>query len=197
LARITQGRILIAQNKPDQAISLLSHLEEAARSNGRMGRLLEIMILTALAMQRMGNTAQADIALTECLTLAEPEGYLRIFLDEGQPMQKLLAKGLTHANPGPMRDYAIRLLSQFDAEKSIIPAAQEKASPPGNLVEQLSERELEVLKLLRTDLNGPEIARELIISLSTLRTHTQNIYTKLGVNNRRAAVRRAEELDLL
>ncbi len=68
---------------------------------------------------------------------------------------------------------------------------------PTTLIEPLSERELEVLRLLRTDLNGPEIARELMVSLSTVRTHTQNIYAKLGVNNRRAAVRRAEELDLL
>ena len=137
------------------------------------------------------------MALTKCLTLAEPEGYMRIFLDEGMPMQMLLAKGLAYTNPGPIRDYAIRLLSQFDVEQPIIPAAQEKASPTGNLVEPLSERELEVLRLLRTDLSGPEIARELMVSLSTVRTHTQNIYAKLGVNNRRAAVRRAEELDLL
>ena len=197
LTHITQARVFIAHEKLDEAIRLLSRLEEIAQSDGRMGRLLEIMILKALAMQRMGNTAQADIALTKCLTLAEPEGYLRIFLDEGQPMQMLLAQGLAHANPGPVRDYAIRLLSQFDVEQPIIPAAQEKASPAGNLVEPLSERELEVLKLLRTDLNGPEIARECMLSLSTVRTHTQNIYAKLGVNNRRSAVRRAEELGLL
>ncbi len=195
LTHITQARVFIAQKKLDEAIRLLSRLEEIAQSDGRMGRLLEIMILKALAMQSMGNTAQADIALTKCLTLAEPEGYLRIFLDEGQPMQMLLAKGLAHA--GALREYAIHLLSQFDAQQQPITAAQGKASPTGNLVEPLSPRELEVLRLLRTDLTGPEIARECMVSLSTVRTHTQSIYAKLGVNNRRAAVRRAEELDLL
>ena len=197
LTHITQARVFIAQEKLDEAIRLLSRLEEIAQSDGRMGRLLEIMILKALAMQRMGNTAQADIALTKCLTLAEPEGYLRIFLDEGQPMQMLLAKGLAHTGAGPLREYAIHLLSQFDAEQQPITTAQEKASPAGNLVEPLSPREMEVLRLLRTDLNGPEIALECMVSLSTVRTHTQNIYAKLGVNNRRAAVRRAKELDLL
>jgi LuxR family maltose regulon positive regulatory protein len=197
LARIAQGRVLIAQNKPSKAIGLLSHLEEAARSAGRMGRVIEILLLEALAMREIGDSEHAILALKECLALADAEGYVRVFLDEGQPMQMLLAQWLAHANPGPVRDYAIRLLSQFDVEQPIIPAAQEKASPAGNLVEPLSERELEVLRLLRTDLNGPEIARECMVSLSTVRTHTQNIYAKLGVNNRRAAVRRAEELDLL
>ena len=195
LSHITQARVFIAQKKLDEAIRLLSRLEDIAQSDGRMGRLLEIMILKALAMQSMGNTAQAGIALTKCLTLAEPEGYQRIFLDEGQPMQMLLAKGLAHA--GALREYAIDLLSQFDAEQQPITATQEKASPTGYLVEPLSPRELEVLRLLRTDLSGPEIARECMVSLSTVRTHTQSIYAKLGVNNRRVAVRRAEELGLL
>ena len=83
----------------------------------------------------------------------------------------------------------------MEQNKSLLHAKQ--AVGPQPLIEPLSERELEVLRLLRTDLNGPEIARELVVSLSTVRTHTQNIYTKLGVNNRRAAVRRAEELDLM
>jgi LuxR family maltose regulon positive regulatory protein len=196
LTHITQARVFIAQKKLDEAIRLLSRLEENAQSDGRMGRLLETMILKALAMQRMGNTVQADIALTKCLTLAEPEGYLRIFLDEGQPMQMLLAKRLAHAGADPLREYAIHLLSQFNAEQQPITSEQEKASPTGNLVEPLSPRELEVFRLLRTDLNGPEIARECMVSMSTIRTHIQNIYAKLGVNNRRAAVRRAEELDL-
>ena len=218
LAGIAQGRVLIAQNKPSKAISLLSYLEEAARSNGRMGRLLEIMILKALAMQRMGNTAQADIALTKCLTLAEPEGYLRIFLDEGEPMRLLISDFRSRIVKHPrhaagedmegMKAYTAQLLAAFSKS----PDARTQKSTIQNptslrfgdyslqseiLPEPLSERELEVLKLLRTDLNGPEIARECMVSLSTVRTHTQNIYAKLGVNNRRAAVRRAEELGLL
>ena len=112
-------------------------------------------------------------------------------------MQMLLAKGLAHANPGPVREYAIHLLSQLMSNSLLFRQRKKKPPRPATWSSRLSERELEVLRLLRTDLNGPEIARELMVSLSTVRTHTQNIYAKLGVNNRRAAVRRAEELDLL
>ena len=197
LTHITQARVFIAQKKLDEAIRLLSRLEEIAQSGGRMGRLLEIMILKALAMQRMGNTAQADIALTKCLTLAEPEGYLRIFLDEGQPMQMLLAKGLAHAGAGPLRDYAIRLLSQFDAEQQPITAAQEKASPTGDLVEPLSERELEVLQYIAEGLMNREIADRLYLSLYTVKAHARSIYDKLDAHNRTQAVAKARELGVL
>jgi len=115
LAHITQARVLIAQNELREAIGLLSCLEEFARSGGRMGRVIEILLLEALALQ--GNDdSEAMLALTKCLTLAEPGGYVRIFLDEGQPMQMLLARWLDHTDASPVRDYAIRLLSQFDAE---------------------------------------------------------------------------------
>jgi LuxR family maltose regulon positive regulatory protein len=197
LTHITQARVFIAQEKLDEAIRLLSRLEENAQSDGRMGRLLEIMILKALAMQRMGNTAQADIALTKCLTLAEPEGYLRIFLDEGQPMQMLLAKGLAHAGAGPLREYAIHLLSQFDAEQQPITAAQEKASPAGNLVEPLSPRELKVLQLIAQGLSNREISERLFLALSTVKGHNQKIFDKLQVQSRTEAIARARELGLL
>ena len=142
--------------------------------------------------------------LYEALLLAEPGGFIRIFLDEGAPMAQLLSEA---AAQGIMPDYVGKLLAAFEVEQ--LRSASKSPLPTfpvsfleGNqngklLIEPLSERELQVLRLLRTDLNGPEIARELVVSLSTLRTHTQNIYAKLGVNNRRAAVRRAEELDLL
>jgi len=197
LTHITQARVFIAQKKLDEAIRLLSRLEENAQSDGRMGRLLEIMILKALAMQRMGNTAQADIALTKCLTLAEPEGYLRIFLDEGQPMQMLLAKGLAHAGAGPLREYAIHLLSQFDAEQQPITAAQEKASPAGNLVEPLSQRELDVLRLVAQGLSNHEISERLFLALDTVKGHNRSIFDKLQVQRRTEAVARARELGLL
>jgi len=103
--------VLTAQNKPNQAIGLLSHLEETARSAGRMGRVIEILLLQALAMWEIGDSEHAILALTKCLTLAEPEGYVRIFLDEGQPMQMLLTQWLAHAGAGPLREYAIHLPS--------------------------------------------------------------------------------------
>ena len=125
--------------------------------------------------------------LQRALTLAEPEGYVRIFVDEGPPMASLLRAA---AKQGIAPSYVRRLLAAVNKTEDAAPVQ------PG-LIEPLSERELDVLRLLGTDLDGPDIARELTVSLSTVRTHTNRIYAKLGVNNRRAAVRRAEELDLL
>jgi len=119
--------------------------------------------------------------------LAEPEGYIRVFIDEGLPMTallKLAAKG--RKAPG----YVRRLLADSVT-------AEGRATVGQPLIEPLSERELEVLRLLGSELDGPDIARELAVSLATVRTHTRSIYAKLGVNSRRAAVRRAAELGLL
>ncbi len=127
------------------------------------------------------------MALERALTLAEPEGYVRMFVDEGAPMTALLQAA---ARPAPSPAYVARLLPR--------PASRSDASRRNaGLVDPLSERELDVLRLLGTDLAGPEIARQLVVSLNTVRTHTKNIYAKLGVNNRRAAVRRGQELDLV
>jgi LuxR family maltose regulon positive regulatory protein len=122
-------------------------------------------------------------ALERALTLAEPEGYVRVFAGEGPPMASLLRNV---ARQRTTWGYVRRLLSAGGTS----PASQ-------RLVEPLSERELEVLRLLGSDLDGPDIARELTVSLNTLRTHTKSIYAKLGVNSRRAAVRQAAELNLL
>jgi LuxR family maltose regulon positive regulatory protein len=155
-------------------------------------------VLQALAHQVQGDIPHAPARLERALapleralTLAEPEGYVRSFVDEGPPMAGLLKQ--LHRK-GVAADYVAQILAAFeDATKEEEPAP----SRAEGLVEPLSKRELEVLRLLGTELNGPEIARELVVSLNTMRTHTKNIYSKLGVNNRRAAVRRAEELDLL
>ena len=129
------------------------------------------------------------MALERALALAEPEGYVRTFVDEGSPMTVLLREA---ADRGIATAYVARLLTAAgDAEDS---SPQRRRQ---GLVDPLSQRELDVLRLLGTDLGGPEIAGELVVSLNTVRTHTKNIYAKLGVNNRRAAVRRAEELDLM
>ena len=140
-------------------------------------------MLQALAHQARGDTVAALLPLGRALTLAEPEDYVRIFTDEGPPMGALLAAA---AQRGTATAYVRRLLTSLGAT-SARPAAA------AGVVEPLSDRELDVLRLLATDLGGPDIARELVLSLNTVRTHTKNIYTKLGVNNRRAAVRRAEE----
>jgi LuxR family transcriptional regulator, maltose regulon positive regulatory protein len=131
--------------------------------------------------------------LQHALALAGPEGYVRIFVNEGEAM-RLLLENQSRNRDHPLSDYVDILLAAFTQPL----AAQKSASVPqkSGLIEPLSERELEVLKLLRTELSGPEIAGQLIVSPNTFRTHTKNIFNKLGVNNRRAAVRRAEELNL-
>ena len=135
--------------------------------------------------------------MTECLTLAAPEGYVRVFLDEGEPMQMLLAQWLAHARPGPLRDYATRLLSHFHAEPHVVAAPQEKASLAGNLVEPLSQRELEVLHLVALGRTNQEIARQLIVAPGTVKAHTASIYRKLDVATRTEAVARARQLGIL
>jgi LuxR family maltose regulon positive regulatory protein len=169
-----------------EAMGLLERLLHAAEEGKRTGSVIEILVLQALAHQMQGDLSAALTPLERALTLAEPEGYIRIFVDEGPPMAVLLEEAMKH---GIAPNYVRQLLTAFGKAEDRPPVKQV-------LIEPLSERELEVLRLLRTDLNGPEIARELIVSLNTIRTHTKNIYSKLGVNDRRAAVRRAEELDV-
>ncbi|MEQ7739503.1 LuxR C-terminal-related transcriptional regulator, partial [Escherichia coli] len=190
---ITLARALLAESagrNPESlqtALSLLDRLLESASSGGRAGSVIEIRTLQALALQQHGNPGAALAALTEATALAEPEGYVRIFADEGPPMASLLRAALKRSGTSP---YLRRLLAAIESRHDTAPAT------PG-LVEPLSDREQDVLRLLGTDLSGPAIASELSVSLNTVRTHTSRIYAKLNVNNRRAAVRRARQLNLL
>jgi LuxR family maltose regulon positive regulatory protein len=196
VTHIAQARVLIAQNKPEEGIALLSHLEEIARSTGRMGRLLEILLLQASALWQRGECEHALLALTRCLELAAPEGYARLFLDEGKPMQSLLVQWLVHASDSPQRTYASHLLSQFETELHSS-EVQEKDSRMGDLVEPLSQRELEVLHLIALGRTNQEIARQLIVAPGTVKAHTASIYRKLNVTNRTEAVARARQIGIL
>lgn len=196
VTHIAQARILIAQNKSDEAIALLSDLEEIARSAKRMGRLLQILLLKALSLQQRGEWGGAILTLTECLELAEREGYVRLFLDEGQPMQLLLAQWLVRCSDNSLRAYANNLLSQFDAELHTS-GVQKKDSRMGNLVEPLSQRELEVLHWIALGKTNQQVAEELILSPGTVKAHTASIYRKLDVANRTEAVARARRLGIL
>jgi LuxR family transcriptional regulator, maltose regulon positive regulatory protein len=191
---ITLARMLLARHQDEragdslhQATRLLERLLLAAEEGKRTGRVIEILVLQALTRQRLGNIPAALACLERAVTLAEPEGYVRVFVDEGQPMASLLRAA---AKQGTAGNYVRRLLgASGETERD---SAVKQA-----LIEPLSERELEVLWMLGTELDGPAIARELMVSLHTVRTHTKHIYAKLAVTNRRAAVRRAQELDLV
>jgi LuxR family maltose regulon positive regulatory protein len=191
---ITLARLLLARAKSERTealigdvLALLGRLGEAATAGARAGSMIEILVLEALALQAQGDTAAALGALERALTASEPEGHVRVFMEEGQPMAFLLREA---ARRGIAPAYIAELLDSVAAPGRHSPKKQ-------GLIEPLSERELDVLRLLGSELSGPDIARELMVSLNTLRTHTKNIYMKLGVNNRRAALRRAQELDLL
>lgn len=200
---ITLARILIAQYETerangslDAALTLLEHLLQAANKKARLKSSIEILVLRALASRARDEMSAALAALERAVSLAEPEGYVRIFVDEGASMAELLRMLRARDVPPRLKEYVNSLLEAYENPHQDKKQTQE----PGTLssmLEPLSERELDVLGLLRTELSGPEIARELSVSLNTVRTHTKNIYSKLDVNNRRAAVRRAQELGLL
>jgi LuxR family maltose regulon positive regulatory protein len=190
---LTLARVLLARYQNDQtdhpmheAIGLLERLLQAAEAGERTGSVIEILVVQALAYQTRGDLPAALGPLHRALRLAEPAGYVRIFVDEGPPMALLLEAARKH-EIAP--SYVRRL-------RAVLGKAEDSTPVKQGLIEPLSVRELEVLRLLRTDLSGPDIARALMVSLNTVRTHTNNIYLKLGINNRRAAVRRAAELGL-
>ena len=198
---LSRARVHLAQDDPATALALLEPLRDEAEAKSWADERLNVMVLQAVALRAHGEMDQAVQLLREALALAEPEGIIRIFVDEGSPMEVLLREvgeqGITPnslALPGTL--YLRQLLAAF---VEVGEAAEAESRTPGSqpLIEPLSARELDVLRLLATELNGPEVAGELMVSLNTVRTHTKNIYSKLGTNNRRAAVRRAEELHLL
>jgi LuxR family maltose regulon positive regulatory protein len=182
------GRVNSAPQDLSDAHKLLGEILLMASSAGYLSLRIEALTFQALAFDVQGKHEQALNSLEEALTLAEPEGYIRIFIDEGKPMKDLLRQAFSR---NISKDYVSTLLGSFEPYK-----AKEK-SIASSLVEPLTEREMEVLILLQTELTGPEIAQELSISLNTMRTHTKNIYSKLNVSNRRSAVRSAQELRIL
>jgi LuxR family maltose regulon positive regulatory protein len=182
---ITLARLLLATEQIDDASRLLDRLLQAAQAGQRGGSVLELLVLTALTQQRSGASDAALDTLRRAVALAEPEGYLAVFAEEGEQMGRLLAALAK-------RDGASGYLRRVQAAAGGAPRAS-TAAP----IDPLSDRELDVLRLLGSDLGGPEIARELFISLNTLRTHTKNVYAKLGVASRREAVRRGADLGLL
>ncbi|MEZ4656657.1 MAG: LuxR C-terminal-related transcriptional regulator [Caldilineaceae bacterium] len=204
---ITLARVLIAQFRRHRAartiqdaIHLLDRLRQAAEAGGRMGNVIEILLLQALAHQTQGDISDALRALDRALKLAEPERYVRIFVDEGEPMAQLLSNA---AAGGIMPAYAAKLLSTLapDAqqnEDAAWPPEARPAMPSAQLwVEPLSERELEVIHLIAQGLSNREIAAQLFIALNTVKGHNRVIFGKLQVQRRTEAVARARELGLI
>jgi LuxR family maltose regulon positive regulatory protein len=194
---ITLARLLIARHRDDgherslaEAMALLERLRKAAEDGGRTGSLIEILVVQALGHEAKRDTPGALASLDRALSLAEPEGYVRHFLDEGDALRHLLRRAA--ANGGSM-SHARRLLSDFDeAPELCSPSAQS-----AGLVEPLTRREVEVLRLIGAGMRNQEIADQLFISLSTVKRHIANAYGKLGASHRIEAVGRAKELNLL
>jgi LuxR family maltose regulon positive regulatory protein len=167
----------------------LSTLEATAEKAKWYGKLIEILVLQAMALQSAKKEDEAFSSLEKAISLARLEDYTRSFVDEGLPMGLLLERLLQNDKENY---YAHKLYSTFDIYQT-----NDRFISNRGMIEPLSSRELEVMSMLTTDLSGPEIADEMSIALSTLRFHTRNIYGKLQVNNRKAAVRKARDLDLI
>jgi LuxR family maltose regulon positive regulatory protein len=184
---LTLARVLVARGSAEdvaRAVGLLRRLLAAADQGGRDGSAIEVLVALAAAHDAAGNRSDAAAALADALDRAEPEGYVRTFLDAGPVVGRLL-----RSLEGVAGQRAERLLA---SERSAAARPTARFAGP----DELSDRELDVLRLLRSDLSGPEIARALHVSLNTLRTHTKHIYTKLGATNRREVLTRAAELGL-
>jgi LuxR family maltose regulon positive regulatory protein len=191
---IILARIWMAQGQLEKTIKLLGHLFVIAGNGGRTANMIEILMLQALAFQEQGDANQAFDALERSFALAEPKGFIRIFVDEGPPMARLLYEALSNGNAS---DYVQRLLSAFPDEDNARSTSPQPASSTTDLIEPLSERELEILQLLAEGLSNQEIGSQLYLSLNTVKAHTRNIYGKLGVNSRIQAAARARALGIL
>ena len=197
---LMRARVLIRQGEPSTALEFLEPMRQEAETKGWTIRLLDRMAVQSVAYYAHGEKEKAVDLLAKLLALTEPEDCIRPFLEEGDLMRLLIVdfrlliekKSLDRVHP--RSGFVDKILAAFEQQEGM-PQSKIK-DQKSEIVDPLSERELEVLKLLRSELSGPEIAEQLIVSLNTLRTHTKNIFNKLGVNNRRSAVRRAEELDL-
>ncbi len=191
---IALARTLFARGQPADTIDLLERIYKATEGSGHTSKEIETLLLQALAFQAWGDTTQAMIPLKQALAQAEPGGFLRIFVDEGPPMARLLYDALSE---GIASDYVQKLVAAFPETEPEKPTVKLPTASDTNWIEPLSERELEVLQLIADGLSRQEIATKLVLSLNTIKTHTRNIYSKLGVNNQMQAVGKGRTLGLL
>jgi LuxR family maltose regulon positive regulatory protein len=205
---ITLARVLLARYQYDRsagsisgAVELLERLLKAAKEGGRKGSAIEILILQAIAYHAQGNLPAALLPLQHVLTFAEPEGYVRIFLDEGESMRQLLCEASKHKI---IPDYADKLLAAFEAEKrksedkpDLPPVLSEEHRDGEPLIDPLSQREIKILQLIAQGLSNREIGERLFLALNTVKGHNRKIFGKLQVQSRTEAIARARELGLL
>jgi LuxR family maltose regulon positive regulatory protein len=201
------ARWLIATGKPKQALPLLGRLLTAAQQGTRQRTAIEILILQALAQQAASNPSEAIKALEKALTLAQPESFVRTFVDEGEPVSKVLLELLKQngkrwetEKPELLR-YVVKLKDAFGPSAPVptakVAAAETEALPWWYVEDPLSERELEVLQHVGRGLSNQEIADKLFLSAGTVKRHMSNIYQKLDVHSRTQALERARTLKVL
>jgi LuxR family maltose regulon positive regulatory protein len=201
-AYLVLARVLLAQDDPGPALTLLGRLAGAAAGQGRTGSIIEIQALRALALAACGDQAGALGALTEALTLACRPGYVRVFADEGAPMHALLVQlaaarpGQQHAARGIDPGYLAALVRTCGQPDAGPPRSRAVGAPPG-LAEPLTGRELEVLRLLAAGKSNQRIAHDLVVALDTVKRHVTHILGKLGAANRTEAAARARQLGLI
>jgi len=211
-AYLLLARVLLAQNDHARALTLLQRLLGTAVSQGRTGSIIEIQALRALALAAHGDEGGALGALTEALVFASPQGYVRIFADEGAPMRALLAQvsvtepGQQHADHRIDPGYLAELLRACAPAGAAAAGRRAAAAPQGlvsgraggpGLAEPLTDRELEVLRLIAAGRSNQGIARELVVALDTVKKHVTHVLGKLGAANRTEAAARARELGLI
>jgi LuxR family maltose regulon positive regulatory protein len=195
--QIARARLEAADRKGPILQPVLAYLQrrlDEAEARELAGRAIELAVLQALALEAGGDATRAMNALERALTLAEPEGFISIFVDGGPPMARLLYEAATR---GIAPEYARRLLAAFPMPEPEQAGPSDTQVPASDLIEPLSDRELEVLQLIAEGLTNPEIASRLFLSLHTIKAHARNIYGKLGVNSRTQAVMQAQRLGLL
>lgn len=205
---LTQARVLVALNQFDEALERLEPLCVSAKAGGRMGRWVEIMILRAVAFGRSGDQERALIALEQALQFAQPEGYLRTFLDEGEPLFQLLCVMGSHSKERPLSAYIHRLLTGFEGDRQRFQACTSDMALPdsqfnfGSITrdlefEALTAREVEILRLIAAGKSNGEIASLLYLAVSTVKRHVNHIFGKLGVRTRAQAIAKARDQRLV
>jgi LuxR family maltose regulon positive regulatory protein len=196
--QIALARAAIAQSHPSQALAILDSLLPFLQRNNRIRMIIEVEILRSVALQSLGDHAEALTAVERTLSLAEPGGYIRLFINEGEPVLELLrVVGSRFKVGSSTSNYIMMLMSAFIEGQAKQVDIQPSTFQPETMIEPLSDREMEVLRYLRSSLTVPEIADELYIAESTVRSHVKSIYSKLDVHRRMDAVQQAEDIGLL